>query len=156
MYLDNNTLVSGSITGNTLTPQTVTGTDTTVLSTNTVDLGVNRDIGAGSDYPKLHALVGTAFSGGTSVEIQAIVADNAALSSNVTVVGSSGAIAVANLTAGARFAVEINERIGSLGKRYLGVRYVTVGAVSAGTMTAFYGLDTQDGQKFYPGGFTVA
>lgn len=136
--------------------QTVTGTNTSVLSTNTVDLGTNRDIAEGIDYPKLHTVIGTAFAGATSVEIQAIQADDAALSSNVTVIGSSGAIPVASLTAAARFAVELNARIGSKGQRYMGARFVIVGAGSAGTVTSFFGLDTQDGQKFYPSGFSVA
>lgn len=148
MLLDNNLLVASA--------QTVTGTNTSVLSTNTVDLGQNRDIGAGNEYPVLQTVIGTAFAGATSVEIQAIQADDAALSSNVTVIGSSGAIPLASLTAAARFAVELNPRIGSKGQRYMGARYVIVGAGSAGVVTSFFGLDTQDGQKFYPSGFTIA
>lgn len=155
MYVDRNTLVSGGMTGNTVSYQTVTGTNTSVLSTDTIDLGQNRDIAEGSEYPKLHALIGTAFAGATSVEIQAVVADDAALTSNVTVIGSSGAIPVAQLTANARFAVELNSRIGSRGQRYLGARYVIVGAGSAGTVISFFGAELQDGQKFYPVGFAV-
>ncbi len=147
MIIDSLLLVSNA--------QTVTGTNTSVLSTNTVDLGVNRDIGEGSEYPKLQAVVGTAFAGATSVEIQAVVADDAALSTNLTVIGSSGAIPVASLTAAARFVVELNARIASKGQRYMGARYVIVGAGSAGTVTSFFGLDTQDGQKHYPSGFAV-
>jgi hypothetical protein len=148
MLLDNNLLVSNA--------QTVTGTNTSVLSTNTVDLGTNRDIGAGTEYPTLQAVIGTAFAGATSVEIQAIQADDAALSSGVTVIGSSGPIPLASLVAAARFEVNLNTRIGSKGQRYLGARYVIVGAGSAGAVTSFFGLDTQDGQKFYPSGYTVA
>ena len=155
MYVDNNTLVSGAITGNTLTPQSI-ATSGNILSTNTVDLGSARDIGEGTEYPYMHAIIGTAVAGGTSTEIQVVVADDAALSTNLTVVGSSGAVATAGLTAGKRFAVPISPQIGSLGRRYLGVRYVVVGTNSAGTVTAFFGADVQDGQKFYPGGFTVA
>jgi hypothetical protein len=110
----------------------------------------------GTEYPVLHVAIGTAVTGGTSVEIQAIVADDASLSTNVTVVGSSGAIPVASLTAGARFAVEMNPRIGSKGQRYLGARFVNVGANSAGSAMAHFGLDIQDGQKFYPSGFSVS
>lgn len=156
MYLDNNLLVSGSISGSTVTGQTVTGTNTSVLSTNTIDLGQNRDIGAGSEYPIMHSIVTTAASGGTSVELQVIAADDAGLTTNITVLGSSGAIAVASLTAGKRIAVEINPQVGSKGQRYLGVRYNLVGAVSAGAYLAHFGLDVQDGQKFYPSGFAVS
>jgi len=154
MYVDNNTLLSGSITGNTLTPQSI-ATSGSVLSSNTIDLGANRDIGEGTEYPILHALIGTAVAGGTSVEIQAITADDAALTTNVTVIGSSGAIPVASLIAGARFAVDVNARIGSKGQRYVGARYVIVGTNTTGTVTSFLGLDIQDGQKFYPVGFSV-
>lgn len=155
MYVDNNTLVSGSISGNTVTPQSI-ATSGNILSTNTIDLGAARDIGEGTEYPYLHAIIGTAVAGGTSTEIQVVVADDAGLTTNLTVVGSSGAVATAGLTAGKRFAVPINPQIGSLGRRYLGVRYAVTGTNSAGTVTAFFGADVQDGQKFYPGGFTVA
>lgn len=134
--------------------QTVTGTNTSVLSTNTIDLGTQRDVGEGCDL-YLRSQVGTAFAGATSVEIQAITADDAALSSNVTVVGSSGAIPLASLTAAARFAVKLNPRLGSKGQRYLGARYVIVGAGSAGTITSDIGVEVQDGAKFYASGFSV-
>lgn len=156
MYLDNNLLVHGSITGNTQTPAGIFASSANITSANTIDLGVARDLGEGTEYPILHTIIGAAVTGGTSVEIQAIVADDAALSSNVTVVGSSGAIPVASLTAGARFAVEVNPRIGSKSQRYLGARFVNVGANAAGTAMSFFGLDLQDGQKFYPSGFSVS
>ncbi len=155
MYVDANLIVSGSISGNTITGQTITGTDTSVLSTNAIDLGTARDLGSGEDLMMRTSVV-TAFSGGTSAEFQAIIADNAALSSNVTVIGSTGAIAIASLTAGARFAVDLSPRIGSLGKRYVGLRAVLVGAVTAGAILADYGIDLEDGGKFYPVGFTIS
>jgi len=125
-----------------------------VLSTNTIDLGTQRDMGEGRDL-YLRSQVGTAFAGATSVEIQAITADDAALTTNVTVVGSSGAIPLASLTAAARFAAKLNPRLGSKGQRYLGARYVIVGAGSAGTITSDIGIEVQDGAKFYAGGFSV-
>lgn len=155
MYLDNNLLVSGSVSGNTVTPQSI-ATSGNVLSTNTVDLGTARDIGQGTDYPELHAFIGTAVAGGTSTEFQVITADDAALTTNVTVVGSSGAIATAALTAGKRIAVMINPQITNTVRRYLGARYVITGTNSAGTVTAHFGLDLQDGQRFYASGFSVS
>lgn len=156
MYLDNNLLVSGSISGSTITPQTI-ATSGSVLSTNTVDLGTTRDIGSGNEYPALHAIIGTAVAGGTSTEIQVITADDSALTTNVTVVGTSGAVLTASLTAGARFAVFINPQLmGRSARRYLGARYVITGTNSAGTVTAHFGLDTQDGQRFYASGFSVS
>lgn len=154
MYVDAALALSGSITGNTVTGQTATGTDTSVLSTNTVDLSIARDLGEGADlFGRFE--VTTAASGGTSVEMQVIAADAANLTGNVTVIGTTGAIAVASLTAGARFACAINPRLASKGQRYLGLRYVTVGAVSAGAYYGDIGAEIQDGQKFYGSGFAV-
>lgn len=154
MIADAALALSGSITGNTVTFQSTNGTDTSVLSTNTVDLSIARDIGEGGDiYGRFE--VGTAASGGTSVEMQVIATDAANLTGNVTVIGTTGAIAVASLTAGARFACALNPRLASKGQRYLGLRYVTVGAVTALTTYGDIGLEIQDGQKFYSSGFAV-
>ena len=156
MYMDNNLLVSGAVSAaGVVSGQTVTGTGTSVLSTNTVDLGVARDVGEGSEFLMARVEVVTAASGGTSVEIQAVVADSADLATNLTVIGSSGAIPVANMTAGKRLVVNLNPAIASKGQRYLGLRYVLVGAVAAGAYIGDFGIDMQDGQKFYPSGFAV-
>lgn len=133
--------------------QTVTGSSA-VLSTNTIDLSQARDIGEGEDL-YLRYQVGTAFAGLTSLKVEVIIADDAALSSNVVSVCSVD-VPVASLTASARGALELSPRIGSLGKRYLGARYTPTGTGTAGTLTTDIGLEIQDGQKFYPGGFTVA
>jgi hypothetical protein len=71
------------------------------------------------------------------------------------VIGTTGAIAVASLTAGARFACAINPRLASKGQRYIGARYVTVGATTAHTVFADIGIEIQDGAKFYANGFAV-
>lgn len=159
MIIDRLQIVSGTIGGSSLSPtltgQTVTGTNTSVISTDTIDLLQNRDVGQGNGFLKLLTQVGTAFAGLTSLTIEAIQADDAALTSNVTVIGSSGAIPLARLTAGARFVVELNARVGSVGQRYLGARYTIVGTGSAGTVFSHFGDQVQDGQKFYPIGFVV-
>ena len=154
MYVDSALALSGSISGNTVTGQTATGTDTSVLSTNTVDLSVARDMAEGQQlFGRFE--VTTAASGGTSVEMQVIAADAANLTGNVTVIGTTGAIAVASLTAGSRFVCATNPRLASKGQRYLGLRYVTVGAVSAGAYYGDIGTDIADGQKNYASGFAV-
>lgn len=155
MYMDRNLTVSGTLSGTTWTGQSITGTGN-IISTDSIDLSTTRDIGPG-EYPKLHASIGTAVAGGTSTEIQVVAADDAALTTNVTVIGSSGAVATAQLTAGARFVVNINPQLmGRAARRFLGVRYVVAGTNSAGTIIAHFGLDTQDGQRFYPSGFAVS
>jgi predicted RecA/RadA family phage recombinase len=155
MYVDNNLLVSGGVSATgALSGQTVTGTNTNVVSTNAIDLATQRDIGEGSDI-YLRSSVFTAVAGATSIEIQAIAADDAALTTNVTVLATTGTILLASLTAGARFATELPPRIASKGQRFLGARYVIVGTGSAGAFMTDFGDAVQDGQKFYPVGFSV-
>lgn len=154
MFVDANLIVSGGISAaGAVTYQTPATTGSTV-STNSIDLGVARDIGEGLEFD-MRVLIGTAFAGGTSTEFQVITADDAALTTNVTTRGSTGAVATASLTAGARFVVDINAAIGSKAQRYIGARAVVVGTNSAGTMFIDFGLELQDGQKFYPSGFSV-
>ena len=159
MYVDALLALSGSITGNTVTGQTVTGASN-VISTNTVDLSSNgtpsgqvRDIGAGEfTYGRFEVV--TAFTGLTALEMQVITADDAALTTNVRVVGTTGAIAVASLTAGARFVCDVNPIIGSKGQRYIGARYVPTGTGTAGALYGDVGPDYEDA-KYYPSGFAV-
>jgi hypothetical protein len=133
------------------TDQAVT---TTAVSTDTIDLSVARDIGEGKDL-YMNFAVTEAFAGGTSTNFEVIIADNAALSSNVVVVGASGATVTANLTLGANIAVRINPLIGSLGKRYIGARYTVSGTNTAGKVVADIVEAIQDGKKFYASGFSV-
>lgn len=127
---------------------------TTAVSTDTVDLSVARDMGEGGDLYMNFAMT-EAFAGGTSTNFEVIIADNAALSSNVVVIGASGAIVTADLTLGKNVAVRLNPQIASLGKRYLGARYTVSGTNSAGKVTADIVMDVQDGKKFYASGFAV-
>jgi len=127
---------------------------TTAVSTDTVDLSVARDIGEGQDL-FMNFAVTEAFAGGTSTNFEVIIADNAALSSNVQVIGASGAIVTASLPLGTNVAVRLNPQIASLGKRYLGARYTVSGTNSAGKVTADIVMDVQDGKKFYASGFAV-
>lgn len=155
MLQDSKLLVSGTISGvdNSITPQTVTGTGN-VLSTNTIDLLQNRDIGEGSAV-FCRAVVGAAQVGATSVEIQVITADDAVLSTNVAILASSGAIPVASLTIGALTDIALPPRPGSKGQRYLGVRYVITGTSTAGSFTTDFGLEILDSKKFYPSGYSI-
>lgn len=126
---------------------------TTAVSTNTIDLGVARDIGEGHELTMNFAVV-EAFAGGTSTAFEIIIADDAALTSNVEVVSSSGAETTATLTLGKNIQVRINP-LSNKGKRYMGARYTVVGTNTAGKVTADMVLDIQDGKKFYASGFSV-
>ena len=134
------------------TDQVVTLTDTSAVSTDTIDLSVARDIGEGEELYMNFAIT-TAVAGGTSTKFEVIVASDAALTSDIVVIGSTGAVATASI--GAQQVVRFSPLIGSKGQRYLGTRYTVVGTNSAGKVTADIVTDIQDGKKFYASGFSV-
>lgn len=124
---------------------------TPILSTNTIDLGATgvspilgqlpaRDVGQGEPLDLLVQVVETA-TGGTSVVAAVIQADDAALSSNVEVLAQSGVVPLASLVAGYQFRVGFVPH--GVTKRYLGVRYTTVGTFTAGLVTAGIVADRQ-------------
>ena len=134
--------------------QTVTGASA-ILSTNTLDALQNRDLGGGGSFPVLFQ-VGTAFAGLTALEMQVITADDAGLTTNVTAIGSTGAIPLASLTTGARFYAGINSRPQQKGQRYIGCRYVPTGTGTAGSISAQIGGNVGDFKPVYPVGYSVA
>lgn len=155
MIIDANTIFSGALSAaGVMTGQTVTGTNTSVLSTNTYDLGVARDIGKGAPL-EVAIEVMTAASGGTSVQFQIIEADDAALTTNVQVVVQTDAIPVATLAAGVQVPLHIDRVDPYPARRYLGIRYVLVGAVAAGAYFAAIVKDLADKQVNYASGFAV-
>lgn len=156
MMQDSRLLVSGAIGAtNVITPQTVTGSGATVLSDYSVPSSAARDLGEGEEL-FMRTQVATAYSGGTSVEIQIVQADDAALSSGLAVLSTTGAIPVATLVAGYRVVQRVPPQISGVGKKYLGARYITVGVVAAGAVITDFAPEIGgDPKKFYPGGFTV-
>lgn len=154
MYTDNGLRVSSA--------QAVTST---AVSTASYDLGVARDVGEGEPLWINVAVVATATAAGAAtVDFEAIVADDAALTSNVTVVGRSEPIGKADLVADVALsgknakpsiAVAVDLKLGSTRKRYLGMRYtVATGPLTAGAFTADIVTGVQD-RKYHASGFTV-
>jgi hypothetical protein len=145
--------VSGSNNpGSAISGQAITAT---AVSTNTIDLGTARDIGEGEGLAMVFTVI-QAFNSLTSLTMNVITDDNDALSSG-TVIGSTGAVALANLTAGKQYVVRLPAQIASLGERYLGASYTVAGtSPTQGSILAQIVLDVQDGKKFYASGFSVA
>ena len=160
--LDTLATFSGSISGaGVVTPQTVTGTNTTVLGSNVYDTtggsptGQSIDLGIGEDL-SIVATIMTAFAGLTSLEMQLVSADDTALSTNLTVLASSGAIPLASLIASQKIIIDIPPANPRTVRRYVGVQYVIVGAGSAGALfTTMKPEDAPGVQTSYASGFSV-
>lgn len=133
----------------------------TANSTNVIDTlpsgGPNTKSGLGDGQDiSLFAQVGQTFTGGTSVVISLVSADDAALSVNPITHYATAAIVTASLTAKSRL-VGIDLPYGKY-RRYVGLQYTVVGTMTAGTITAglVEDLQTLNGTVDYAKGFTVA
>jgi hypothetical protein len=97
-----------------------------------------RDIG-GPPLRMRFTVDTTATAGGAAtVDFQVVQADNSDGSGNLTVLASSGPVAVASLTAGA---APFDVGIPDTSRRYVGVRFVVAtGPLTAGNFTAAIGF----------------
>lgn len=123
----------------------------TAFSTNTVDLGVARDIGPGEEL-EISITVDTVFASGTSVNFQYVTSANANLSTP-TVLIETGAVATSELTAGRPPIVFRVPRAllkaAPIGQRYVGLQYTIVGTFTTGAVTANMVMDAGDVNKLY-------
>lgn len=129
---------------------------TSAVSTNTIDLSQARDVGEGKPLYMVFTVT-TAFTreaGALTVTFNALIDDDAALGSPTTL-ASTGAIAKANLPAGAQFVLQIPPVLGSKGLRYLGASFTNSATADTGKVTVDIVETFQDGKKFYPSGYTV-
>lgn len=87
-----------------------------------------------ADPPDFFVRVGTAFAGGTSVEFKLIMADDAALTTNVVVLKTSGALADSALT---KDTIVWKDKLPqAISKAYLGIEAIGVGTHTAGDFDA--------------------
>lgn len=183
MILDGNLLFTGTSNGNSSAPASGAYTDApttgTQQSANIVDLGVTsgvpssangggaRDIGTGNDVLWLLIQVTTAFTVGTSLEVQLQGAPDggSGIPGSWTTMWDSTAILEANLVVGAYIANVGVPRVvpGQALPRFLRLQYVTVGTHSTGAIEGTIVLDRFDqvlgtggALSGYPAGVTVA
>lgn len=140
------------------TAQAVTAS---AVSTNTIDLGMARDVAPGTALYAVFQVDQTVTAAGAgTVNFQVITSAAAALTSP-TVIGASGDIGKAELTAGRRLiAVPLGPSVLAAapnGQRYLGANYVVgTGPLTAGAFTATITDTMPPGAQLYASGFTVA
>lgn len=128
----------------------------TAVSTNTIDLGIARDVGPGEEM-EICITVDQSFATATSVNIQ-VISSAAANLGTPSVLIETGAIVIANLTAGRRPIVIRMPRtlVTALGQRYLGLQYTVAGSnATAGQFTANLLMDAADTDKLYAVGTTI-
>lgn len=112
----------------------------TYYGENWIDLTlINKQQAFGDQMPYVVVQTGDAFANGTSIDFQIVSTTAAATDAagsglgTTTVELSSGAIVTASLTANTRvWAVKLPEKIT---RRYLGLKMVVVGNMSAGTVS---------------------
>lgn len=117
----------------------------TYNSTNTIDL-LSPFVNAGIGEPiRLLTTVDTAFVGGTSVRVEVIQSAAADLSSpDILVTGPT--LLTAALVVGARL---LDAPLPQNTKRYIGVRYITVGTFTAGAVST-NGIEDVDHMTYLP------
>jgi hypothetical protein len=133
----------------------------TAYSTNTIDLGVARDIGQGEDlYVTIGVDEAATAAGAATVTFQIVTSANANLSSHNILI-QTDAIAKTELTLARKPIVLCipSSILLSLpvGQRYFGVQYtVATGPLTAGKFTTHVTLDDPGVGKYYASGFSVA
>ncbi len=167
---------TGGITSGAQTDAPTTGTQ---VASNIIDLGLSglptsangggaRDLGVGDDpMLKLSAIVTTAFTVGTSLQLELSGApDNGSgAPGSYTVMWTSFAYLEANLVAGAQLAnIDVPRVVpGQPIPRFLRLRFISVGTHSTGAVEAQIVVDRDDqivgtsgNYSGYPAGITVA
>ena len=138
MILDRQNLFSGTVDATTgvITGQAITAT---AVSTDTIDLGVARDIGPGEDI-NVYVKSGAAFNTLTSLTIEVITSATSNLATPTVVLSVSRTLA--------QLAVDSVQVRGiipfGIAQRFLGMRYTVVGSnPTLGTVVAGLAIDLQ-------------
>lgn len=130
------------------------------VSTNTIDLGVARDLAPGKDIYAVFSVDTTVTAAGAGTVTFQIISSASANLSSPTILAQTDAIGKAELTAGRKpISVCLNPAILAAqpnGQRYLGVQYtVGTGPLTAGAFTCYLSDSEVSGPQHYASGFTV-
>jgi hypothetical protein len=157
-------LLQFSGTVNPTTGQSLASVAGTYTSTNVIDLAgvgtgnTGRDIGAGQEL-EIAVEVTTTFTGGTSLQVQLVCADDAGISANVTPIVLSPVMLTAALVAGQQLILHVDRAaLANVARRYLALQYVIVGTMTAGAVSAFITRNVQDkgNNTIFNSGFAVS
>lgn len=134
----------------------VNGTGT-LLATDKIDLGPSRDVGNGTPMYFYHNIQG-AIAGGTSVEFEIVTSDDATFATGVEVMGSTGAILLADLKTPFLSFQPVPRVFGNgrKAKRYLTVRALREGTFTGGAVwSSGITLSPDDYQQHYRATYTA-
>lgn len=156
-------LLQFSGTNSPTTGQSLIGAAGTTTSTNVIDtagVGVGntaRDMGMGQSLEIVATVIQT-FVGGTSLQIQLVEADDAAISVNVTTIVIDAAIPTASLVAGTLIPIHWDRVQPFVARRYVALQYVTLGTYTAGSINASVVTSVQDkgNNTIFQSGFSVS
>ena len=127
------------------------GTGTSIFGT-AIDLTNRRDIGEGEDlYTVIHITTAVTSGGSATLAFNFVTADDSALTTNVTILYTTPAIAKATLIAGYRYPI-IEVPKGVLYQRYCGFQQVIgTAALTAGKATCAFVLAPQNWRAYDDG-----
>lgn len=131
------------------------------VSTNTIDLGVARDLGPGEDLYAIFTVDEAATAAGAATVTFQVISSAAANLGSPTVLIQTDALAKTELTLGRKpLVVPIPSALllaQPVGQRYLGVQYtVATGPLTAGKFSCVIADNDPSVGKYYASGFTVA
>lgn len=144
-----------------LRPSNAQAVTATAVSTDTIDLGVARDIGAGRQLFAVFTVdVAATAAGAATVNFQVITSASSSLTSP-NVIAQTDAIPKTDLTVGRKpIVVALSPQVLNsipTGQRYLGFQYtIGTGPLTAGTFTGYITDSDVSVGKHYASGFTVA
>jgi len=116
-----------------------------------------RDLGKGRDL-NVMIEVTQAFAGGTSLTVNLVEADDAAISVNVQTLTSTPVIPLASLTLGQQIPLHWDRVEPFAQRRYIAVTYTIVGTMTAGAVVTFVVDTVQDkgNNTIFNSGFSVS